>query len=116
MTRLEPLKQIFDDARRDGGLYGEMGRGQGLRNLDDAKEYARRTTFMGWHAVGTLAMKDNTAGQEGVVDERLVVRGTKNLRVVDASVLPRVPRTNTQATCYVVAERAADLVLEDLKI
>lgn len=50
----------------------------------------------------------------GVVDPRLRVYGTKNLRVVDASVLPIVPRGNPQRTVYAVAERAVDLIREDL--
>ena len=115
MTRLEPLRQIFDDDRRNGGIYGEMGKGKGLQTLDDAKEYVRRTAHMTWHAVSSVAMGAGKAGEDGVVDENLVIRGTKNLRVVDASVLPRVPRTNTQASVYAIAERAADLILKDLE-
>ncbi len=51
----------------------------------------------------------------GVVDPRLRVYGTKNLRVVDASVLPIVPRGNPQSSVYAVAERAVDLIREDLQ-
>lgn len=48
----------------------------------------------------------------GVVDERLRVYGVKNLRVIDASVFPMIPRGNTQSSVYAVAERAADLIRE----
>lgn len=48
-----------------------------------------------------------------VVDERLKVHGTRNLRVVDASVFPLHVRGNLASLVYAVAERAADFVKED---
>jgi len=44
------------------------------------------------------------------------VHGTKNLRVVDASVMPIISRGNPQTTVYAVAERAADLVKQEYSI
>ncbi|KAJ6151019.1 hypothetical protein N7470_007613 [Penicillium chermesinum] len=49
----------------------------------------------------------------GVVDSKCKVYGTKNLRVVDASIFPLEPAGNIQACVYAVAERAADLIKED---
>lgn len=82
-----------------------------LSSLSSAKDYARIASSTNWHATGTCAMMPRDQG--GVVDERLVVHGTRNLRVVDASVIPIIPQSNTQSTVYAVAERAADLIKED---
>jgi choline dehydrogenase-like flavoprotein len=49
----------------------------------------------------------------GVVDPNLVVKHTIGLRVVDASVLPRVPAGHPQAVVYALAERAASLIIAD---
>ena len=72
-------------------------------DTDDAlrDHIARHTTTL-YHPVGTCAM-----GR--VVDAELRVNGVEALRVVDASVMPMVPRGNTNAPTIAVAERAADL-------
>ena len=83
-----------------------------VKSLDAAKEYAQLAAMSNWHSVGTCAMLPREKG--GVVDERLVVYGTRNLRVVDASIIPIISQANTQSTVYAVAERAADLIKADL--
>ena len=50
------------------------------------------------------------SGEDAVVDAELRVRGVDGLRVADASVMPAVPRGNTNAPTIMVAERAADLI------
>jgi choline dehydrogenase len=71
---------------------------------DDAlRDHIARNTTTLYHPVGTCAMG-------GVVDSELRVNGVEGLRVVDASVMPMVPRGNTNAPTIAVAERAADLI------
>ena len=48
--------------------------------------------------------------EQAVVDPELRVRGVDGLRVVDASVMPMVPRGNTNAPTIMIGERAADLI------
>ncbi|KAG6445917.1 glucose dehydrogenase [FAD, quinone] [Manduca sexta] len=64
-----------------------------------------------YHPVGTANMGPDPA--TSVVDGRLRVHKMKNLRVIDASVMPTLTSGNTQAPTYMVAERASDLVKED---
>jgi choline dehydrogenase len=74
---------------------------------DDMRAFIRRHAQTLYHPVGTCAMG---AGDDSVVDLELKVRGVEGLRVVDASVMPTVPRGNTNAPTIAVAERAADLI------
>ncbi len=79
---------------------------------DDAAliDYAKNTGQTAWHTVGTCRI--GQAGQ-AVVDDRLRVHGLQGLRVIDASVFPTIPSSNTNAPAIMVGERGADLVLED---
>ncbi|KAG6084690.1 hypothetical protein E4U33_003005 [Claviceps sp. LM78 group G4] len=63
------------------------------------------------HWIGATAMLPRELG--GVVDPRLRVYGTKSLRVVDAGVLPFQVTSHMMSTLYAVAQRAADLILQD---
>jgi choline dehydrogenase len=60
-----------------------------------------------WHVAGTARMGSDDLS---VVDSSLAVHGVENLYVIDASVMPTIPRANTHATTIAVAERAADLL------
>jgi choline dehydrogenase len=66
----------------------------------------------GHHACGTCRIGD-TDDEETVLDSRFRVRGVKGLRVVDASVFPRIPGFFIVANVYVIAEKAADVLTED---
>jgi choline dehydrogenase len=74
---------------------------------EQLREHIARTTFSIYHPVGTCRMGEDA---DAVVDAELRVNGLEGLRVVDASVMPMVPRGNTNAPTIAVAERAADLI------
>ena len=50
-----------------------------------------------------------------MVDHRLRVHGISNLRVADASIMPRLVGANTNAACVMIGEKAANMILEDSK-
>lgn len=81
-------------------------------SLSRAEDMIREYSLTNYHPCGTCSMMPEKMG--GVVNSRLKVYGTENVRVVDASIMPIIPRGNIVTTVYAVAERAADLVSEDL--
>ncbi|RMG78649.1 MAG: choline dehydrogenase [Bacteroidetes bacterium] len=76
---------------------------------DDAwAEHIRRSVETIYHPVGTCKMGTDDLA---VVDAELRVRGIEGLRVADASIMPTIVTGNTNAPVYMIAEKAADLVL-----
>lgn len=73
----------------------------------ELEEHVRRWSQTLYHPTSTCAMG---SGEDAVVDPDLRVRGVDGLRVVDASVMPAVPRGNTNAPVIMIAEKAADLM------
>jgi choline dehydrogenase len=82
----------------------------GPKSDEDYVAYARSAAGTAYHPVGTCRMG---VGADAVVDPRLRVRGVQSLRVVDASIMPRITSGNTNAPAIMIGERAADLILED---
>lgn len=81
-----------------------------LRQTDEIIDYIRQTAEILYHPVGTCRMgRDDRA----VVDDQLRVHGVSGLRVVDASIMPRIVRGNTNAPTYMIAEKGADLILRE---
>ncbi len=92
----------------------ELAPGVDVRSDADLREWVRGDLNTLYHPVGTCAMGGDgrvaASKLTSVVDTDLRVRGIEGLRVVDASVMPTVPRGNTNAPTIAIAERAADLI------
>ncbi|HEY7454030.1 MAG TPA: GMC family oxidoreductase N-terminal domain-containing protein [Thermoleophilaceae bacterium] len=93
------------------GRLGELSTGMliGPDSLsdEDVEAHCRQRLQTLYHPVGTCRMGDEPTA---VVDRELRVRGVEGLRVVDASVMPTVPRGNTNGPVIALAERASDLI------
>ena len=89
----------------------ELAGGLQFLNESNVRDVINKSFITGWHVVGSNAMGPRDKG--GVVDSRLKVYGTRNVRVVDASVVPLHVRGNTGTLTYAIAERGADIVKVD---
>jgi choline dehydrogenase len=75
----------------------------------DLEEYIRAQSSTLWHPTGTCRMGNDPGA---VVDARLRVHGIEGLRVADASIMPTMPSGNTQAACFMIGEKLADLIIQ----
>ncbi len=90
----------------------ELSPGKEVQSDEDLLAYCRQNGLSLLHPVGTCKMGiDDSA----VVDPRLKVRGIDRLRVADASIMPRIVTGNTNAAAIMIGEKAAAILLEDLK-
>ena len=90
--------------------HSEVFPGPAIVDDDEVLDYAREVGLTAYHLSGTCRMgrkKDPLS----VVDDQLRVHGLEGLRVVDASIMPAVPSANTSAAVFMIAEKAADLIL-----
>ncbi|MEM6574296.1 MAG: GMC family oxidoreductase N-terminal domain-containing protein [Pseudomonadota bacterium] len=101
LLKTEPLANVIDDI--EFPLPEDASQ-------DEWHNFVRQTAFRGDHPSGTCRMGSDEAA---VVDPRLRVRGIDGLRVVDTSIIPVIPRANTNATAMMIADKAAAMIRED---
>jgi choline dehydrogenase-like flavoprotein len=82
--------------------------GSHVQSDDELLDYARQYGSTVFHASCSCKMGRD---QLAVVDDQLRVRGREGLRVIDASVMPAVTSTNTNAPTIMIAEKGAAMVL-----
>ena len=85
-----------------------------LNDKEKLKKYIYRSLFEIYHPTGTCKMGD-IQKEDTVVDSNLKVIGFENLRVIDASVMPEITNSNTNAPTIMIAEKGADLILKEQK-
>ncbi len=103
-------REILNASALDAYRGEELSPGDGIRTDEGMEEYIRQHASTIYHPVGTCKMGSDALA---VVDDRLRVYGTDGLRVIDASIMPRITSGNTNAPTIAIAERAADMVLDD---
>lgn len=79
----------------------------------ELERYLRNAVTTYWHECGTAKMGRDPMS---VVDGRLKVYGVRNLRVADASIMPRITSGNTMAPCVIIGERAAQFIADEHRL
>jgi choline dehydrogenase len=91
-------------------VSGEIQPGQSVDSDADMEAFIRRLAYANLHPVGSCRMGSDA---DAAVDPRLRVSGIARLRVVDASVMPKIIAGNTNAPTIMIAEKASDMILAD---
>ena len=101
----EPLAALVDE---------ELFPGKDCHSDDELLDFARNSGVTSFHLAGTCKMGPSN-DSNAVVDPRLRVHGLERLRVIDASIMPTLPSANTAAATMMIAEKGADMIIEDAK-
>lgn len=119
----EDLQSVYEGVR----FVREMNANPGMRELiaeevvpgpdiqseEQIKDFIKKNAW-GHHASCTCPIGSNS-DPNAVLDSRFRVKGVKNLRVVDASVFPRIPGLFIVSAVYMISEKAGDVIIEDAK-
>jgi choline dehydrogenase len=101
-------REVFRQRAFDAYRGEELDPGAAATSDADLDAYVREKSEADYHSVGTCRMGRDALS---VVDERLRVHGLEGLRVVDASVMPRIVSGNTNLATIMIAEKGSDLIL-----
>lgn len=102
------VRRMTEPLLKSGWIAEEIAPGPDVQSDEVLSNYVRNTAW-GHHASCSCPIGPESEG--GVVDSAFAVHGVKRLRVVDASVFPRIPGFFVVAAVYMVAEKAADALL-----
>jgi choline dehydrogenase len=108
------MREIASQAPLSSFIVQEHEPGESQQSDAEILDWVRRRAGSIFHPVGTCSMGLHT-DPLSVVDSRLRVHGVQGLRVVDGSVMPHIVSGNTNAPIIMLAEKAADLIRQDLQ-
>jgi choline dehydrogenase-like flavoprotein len=106
------VRRMTEELRKEKLIAEEELPGEHVQSDDDLRTYVRDQAW-GHHASCTCPIGSKDTG--GVLSSDFKVHGTKGLRVVDASVFPRIPGFFIVSAVYMIGEKAADVILADAK-
>jgi choline dehydrogenase len=109
---LKFARKISRTAPMSDCVESEIAPGPDVCTDEQMTAYCREAGLSLLHPVGTCKMG---IGADAVVDPRLRVIGIEDLRVIDASIMPRIVTGNTNAAAIMIGEKGAALVLEDAR-
>ena len=102
------MRNIAVQSKMHTLIAREVRPGNKTDTREGIADYIRETGQTCWHPVGTCKMGNDPMA---VVDEQLRVHGIEGLRVADASVMPHLVSSNTNAPSIMIGERCADFIL-----
>lgn len=108
---LRLIRRIASQPAFNEILLSEERPGHAVDESSALLDYARETGQTAWHTVGSCRM--GVSSSDSVVDSSLKVHGITGLRVADASIMPTIASSNTNAPAMMIGERAADFILID---
>src|SRR5690606_23533751 len=98
-AKVDPLRSL---------IKREVSPGRPLETDEEIIDFVRGAAYSAFHPVGTCKMGHDDMA---VVDPQLRVHGLGRLRVVDGSIMRTIASGNTSATCFMIGEKGADMVL-----
>ena len=110
IAAMRRVREIFLAPALDKHRGSEFKPGPLIQSDEQILDYIRSDAESVYHPVGTCKMGSDKLA---VVDERLRVHGVQRLRVADASIMPKIVSGNTNATAIMIAEKCADMLLQD---
>lgn len=106
------MERIFATRALSSSVVGRCNPDRPLETDAELDAFIRQNVGIGYHGVGSCRMGSD---DQSVVDPSLRVRGIESLRVIDASVMPRLVSANTNAASIMIGEKGADALLRDLR-
>ena len=109
MKSIQFVRELTQPLIRCGVIAEECAPGPEVQSPAAIADYVRNTAW-GHHASCSCPIGPADAG--GVVDSTFTVHGTRRLRIVDASIFPRIPGFFLVSAVYMIAEKAAETILQ----
>jgi choline dehydrogenase len=113
IAAVRAMRHLMQDPVISHYLISEYAPGTDIVTDDQIVEFLKEKGRTSFHPVSTCRMGNDA---NAVVDERLRVRGFEALRVIDASIMPDLVSGNTNAPTIMIAEKGADMLLEDARL
>jgi choline dehydrogenase-like flavoprotein len=106
------VRAMTEDLKAEGLIVEEELPGEGVQSDEELRDFVRNSAW-GHHASCTCPIGPKESG--GVLSSDFRVHGTQGLRVVDASVFPKIPGFFIVSAVYMIGEKAADVILSGAK-
>ena len=112
VNAIKTTRKIMESKPISNLINEEYSPGSNIISDNDIENFLSTKGGISYHPVGTCKMGNS---KDCVVDYDLNVHGVKKLRIVDASIMPTITSGNTNAPVIMIAEKAADLILNRSK-